>query len=113
MVTFDDADEAKEFVSAFTKLFRSRVVERDDKKQGSDKEYGYYGAYHIGCLVDGLTTEIQVMTKRLRKYKSVAHKIYSDTREKGANEYDKIKSRYLFRIGNEKMPASQETVRQA
>ena len=57
-----------------------RVEEYEEKNRGGDKTYGYYGSKHFLATVNGITSEIQVMTTKLWAYKGRAHKIYDKYR---------------------------------
>jgi len=102
-VLFDDQSDAEEFVKRLTRREGSKVVEVDRKtKAGKDPVYGYYGGIHIDMQFDGLTTELQVMTKRLWKFKAVAHKIYTATRSNkgGPDVSTQMQSQNVFKHGN-------------
>lgn len=82
------------------------VQEYEKKDKGLDKEYGYFGSHHFLVLVDGITCEIQVMTKKLWVYKEEAHLIYGKYREDKGEMDKKLKklelaySKELFSRGN-------------
>lgn len=71
----DVAKVSKNIFKAF-----DRVEEYEEKDRGADKNYGYYGSKHFLVTVDGITSEIQVMTNKLWAYKGKAHKIYDKYR---------------------------------
>ncbi|URC15216.1 RelA/SpoT family protein [Paraglaciecola Antarctic GD virus 1] len=52
----------------------------DAKTKGKDKDFGYYGSNHFLVNMNGLVSEIQVMTKRLSSMKDEAHKFYDKHR---------------------------------
>jgi len=80
-VLFDDTRQAEEFVKKFAKRQRSIVKEVDKKVATTNNSY--YGAIHIDIQIDGLTCELQVMSKKLFTYKSAAHDIYDVSRVGG------------------------------
>jgi hypothetical protein len=96
-------EEVMPVVKAIKKEFR--VVEYEIKSKGEDKKYGYHGAHHFLVLVDGVVTEIQVMTRKLWNYKTAAHQVY-DKYRKGGDVDKKLKqldinmSKNLFGKGN-------------
>jgi hypothetical protein len=53
----------------------------DAKTKGKDKDFGYYGANHFLVNMNGLVSEIIVMTKRLSSMKDEAHKFYDEHRD--------------------------------
>ena len=57
----------------------------DIKSKGKDKVFGYYGSTHFLVDMNGMTSEIQLMTKRMAAYKEEAHKFY----DKYRNDLDK------------------------
>ena len=76
------------------KAFKS-VSEFDPKERGDDKQFGYYGSVHFSVDVDGVNTEIQLMTKKLYSAKKVAGGQYDDFRSasdaiKGSKETQKL-----------------------
>jgi len=99
---FDTKDQADEFVSKFYRKNGGMVKDIDQKDKGQDPEYGYYGSHHLDLQIDGLTVELQLMTKKLWTYKSAAHDIYSQNRSKeGApSAQDTYTSKKLFSMGN-------------
>ena len=77
------------------KAFKS-VSEFDPKERGGDKQFGYYGSVHFSVDVDGVNTEIQLMTKKLYSAKKIAGGQYDDFRSasdeiKGSKESKKSK----------------------
>jgi len=83
------------------------VVEYEQKKKGGDKEFGYYGSHHFLVDMDGMASEIQVMTKRLWTYKEKGHEIYNQFRDKQSGGVDdkekktKRQSKQIFSRGNQ------------
>ena len=76
------------------KAFKS-VSEFDPKERGGDTQFGYYGSVHFSVDVDGVNTEIQLMTKKLYSAKKVAGGQYDDFRSasdaiKGSKETQKL-----------------------
>lgn len=100
-VLFKSKDDMNKFFKMFMRMYRPRVTDKEKKVQSGDKKYGYYGTYHLGLLVDGLSTEIQLSTEKLWAIKRISHKIYQKTRDNGnVSDFAQIKSRFLFRNGN-------------
>lgn len=99
-ILFGDKSDADEFVDRVKRTVK--VVEHDEKKYDKNSEYGYYGSHHLLIVIDGLICEMQVMTKRLWKYKSDAHEIYNKYRDTGGAPTgdDKTFSKALFALGN-------------
>lgn len=102
-----DLDVTK-VVSRIRQLFK--IAEHEYKEDATEDELGYFGSHHFKVFVpvlDGtksLIAEIQIMTQKLWRYKSVAHKIYTKLRS-GQNVSDEAifgasLSRLLFRVGN-------------
>lgn len=100
-VLFDTYDEVKEFVDHFVKKYHAYIVDKETKKAGTDKVYGYFGSYHLGVMINGLLCEIQVMTKKLWAFKDRAHGIYNKYRDGGKPDtLDATRSKHIFRLGN-------------
>jgi hypothetical protein len=99
-ILFGTKEEADEFVNRVRRT--AQVVGYEEKKAGSDKQYGYYGSHHIDLQINGLTVEMQVMTKKLWKYKEVAHGIYNKYRDTGGkpSKDDAQWSQSIFNIAN-------------
>lgn len=107
-ITFQDEGEMQEFLS---KLQRNRnVVDFDVKRHGDDTAYGYRGATHVDFKIGGIVAEIQIMTKKLYRYKSVAHDIYDKYRDssKAPSRSDQALSMKLYHIGNRGRKMSEE-----
>lgn len=90
------------------KAFKS-VSEFDPKERGGDKQFGYYGSVHFSVDVDGVNTEIQLMTKKLYSAKKIAGGQYDDFRSasdeiKGSKETQKLlrHGKRAFDKGNSK-----------
>jgi hypothetical protein len=101
-VVFDTKDDADKFVADLIRKNKSKVVEVEEKEKGGDPVYGYYGAYHLLVDMDGVYSEVQVMTKNLWKQKKKAHKIYSASRSSstGPSKQDMQLSKQIFNRGN-------------
>lgn len=101
-VVFDDKDDADKFVQDLVRKHKDKVVEVEEKVKGGDPVYGYYGAYHLLIDMDGVYSEVQVMTKNLWKQKKKAHKIYSASRSSssGPSKQDMQTSKQIFSRGN-------------
>jgi hypothetical protein len=101
-VVFDTKDDADKFVADLIRKNKSKVVEVEEKEKGGDPVYGYYGAYHLLVDMDGVYSEVQVMTKNLWKQKKKAHKIYQANRSSssGPSKQDMQLSKQIFNRGN-------------
>jgi len=101
-VVFDDKEDADRFVNDLVRKHGQKVVEVEEKLKGGDPVYGYYGAYHLLVDIDGIYSEIQVMTKNLWKQKKKAHTIYQASRSSsaGPSKLDKQTSKQIFTRGN-------------
>lgn len=100
-VLFDTYEEVKHFVDQFVKKYHAYIVDKETKKAGTDKVYGYFGSFHLGVMINGLLCEIQVMTKKLWAFKDKAHQIYNRYRDSGKPaEFDAVRSKHIFRMGN-------------
>lgn len=101
-----DEEDVKKVSENIFKAF-NRVEEYEEKERGGDKQYGYYGSKHFLVDVKGITTEIQVMTKKLWAYKGKAHRIYDKYRaakDVDASELNKAmrRSKQVFDRGNKR-----------
>ncbi|MDX8383511.1 MAG: hypothetical protein R8M45_05480 [Ghiorsea sp.] len=98
-----DEEGVGKIVKSIRRDFVVQEYEFKDKKNAG--EYGYFGSHHFLVLVDGITAEIQVMTRKLWVYKEEAHKVYVKYRSDG-KLFDKFKkletsySRKTFSKGN-------------
>ena len=96
-------EEAEKAVKFFQKNARILEFEKKDKP---DKEFGYFGSFHIKMLLGGMIVEVQIMTKKLWSYKKAAHKIYNKLRELDNDippdvaTQEKNLSKFLFKKGN-------------
>lgn len=101
-VVFDTKEEADKFVKDLIRKNKDKVVEVEEKDKGGDPVYGYYGAYHLLIDMDGVYSEVQVMTKNLWKQKKKAHKIYDANRSSssGPSKQDMQLSKQIFNRGN-------------
>ena len=99
-------DQVDMIISLLNKKFN--VIDHDFKKQGDDKEFGYFGSHHMSIVMgNGVAVELQVMTKRLWTAKTVAHDVYNDYRtstnvDPKQKERDLNYSKDLFKWGNGK-----------
>lgn len=100
-ILFDSQEELDEFVKNFTRKESSMITDHDHKEKGGDKTYGYYGSHHFDLNINGLTVELQAMTKKLWKFKDNAHDIYNKTRDSGViTKADIELSKKIFKLGN-------------
>lgn len=82
------------------------VQEHEQKDKGGDAVYGYYGSHHFLVKVEGITAEIQIMTKKLWAYKGEAHTVYNKYRADDGSMDKEMKaielrySREIFGRGN-------------
>jgi ppGpp synthetase/RelA/SpoT-type nucleotidyltranferase len=70
-----------------------KVLEYEIKQKDDDPEFGYYGSHHLLVDVNGMASEIQVMTKKLWNYKEEQHKIYNKLRS--LSDVDKEYEKFL------------------
>jgi ppGpp synthetase/RelA/SpoT-type nucleotidyltranferase len=97
-ILVDKKDQIDEVVKSLKKIFVVKKIEHKIKPE----EFGYYGAVHVDVVVCKMICEIQVMTKKLWKYKMIADEIYHKYRgDKNPPKKDVEKSRELFKKGNE------------
>lgn len=91
----------EDVVTVSKNIFKAfdRVEEYEEKNRGGDKNYGYYGSKHFLATVNGITSEIQVMTTKLWKYKGRAHKIYDKYRS--ADDVDPIELAKAQRVSKQ------------
>tara|TARA_B110000503_G_scaffold117976_1_gene178489 strand:+ start:229 stop:1104 length:876 start_codon:yes stop_codon:yes gene_type:complete len=75
------------------------VREFEPKVRGSDETFGYYGSVHFLVDVDGVTAEIQVMTKKLYSAKKIAGGQYDDFRSAEDAVKDTPEVKALLRHG--------------
>ena len=100
ILTRDD-DEPEKIYKNLLRKYRSKIVDAETKERGSDRTYGYYGSYHLDMLINGMVTEVQIMTRKLWSYKKAAHDIYTATRAKQElSRFDQALSKKLFSMGN-------------
>jgi ppGpp synthetase/RelA/SpoT-type nucleotidyltranferase len=105
MSTSEDVDRVVKSIAK-----RYRIYEHEVKDKEHTNEFGYYGSHHFKILVPtktsgGVIAEIQIMTKKLWSYKSVAHDIYTKWRsseeiDSDIRAQDVAWSKELFRLGN-------------
>lgn len=92
-------------VNSLKKRLGSMIVGYEFKSRGSDPTFGYYGSHHFDIQIDGLVTELQVMTTKLWNYKGAAHDIYNSNRTKisrggSVSRRDSYDSKKIFSLGN-------------
>ena len=75
------------------------VSEFDPKERGKDETFGYYGSVHFSVDVEGVNTEIQLMTKKLYSAKKIAGGQYDDFRSADAIITKSAKTKKLLRHG--------------
>jgi ppGpp synthetase/RelA/SpoT-type nucleotidyltranferase len=101
MIIVDDEEAALDVVH---KLSRGPVVAKYEYKDKPKDQYGYYGSHHLDLYLPEfkIVAEIQIMTRRLKAVKSIAHKIYSKHRSNAEGPPPEVAahSRELYRIGN-------------
>lgn len=102
-VLFEKQADVEKFVKDFRRKNKSLVIGYEMKKKGQDKELGYYGSHHLDLMVDGLVTELQVMTRKMWKYKEAAHVLYTNNRTdisqgKGVSSTDSALSKKLYSL---------------
>lgn len=106
-----------------------KVEKKEDNDPNADlstlpkddpRHLGYFGSYHLDLLlgvsvpnapadsVEGIITEVQVMTRRLQAFKKVGHKLYDKHRNPDAYNYDRQKKN-LPPIPAEKMQQDFQT----
>jgi ppGpp synthetase/RelA/SpoT-type nucleotidyltranferase len=101
MIVVEDEEAAKRVVDF---LSRGPVVAKYEYKSHPKDAYGYYGSHHLDLYLPEFRTvaEIQIMTRRLKAYKGVAHKIYTKHRENqnGPPPEEAARSRQIFSLAN-------------
>jgi hypothetical protein len=102
-VLFDTKEDADVFVKKFVHSHKDKIVEYEEKVRGNDPVYGYFGSHHIKLIIDGLFTELQIMTRKLWTYKDAAHQIYDKYRSSGhgPDKFDANLSKHIFAVANE------------
>lgn len=100
IITRED-DEPEKIYKNILRKYSSNVVDAEAKRRGGDPKYGNYGTYHVDMLINGMVTELQIMTRKMWSYKKAAHNIYSATRAKQElSRFDQALSKKLFSMGN-------------
>ena len=102
---FEFVADVETFVNNMRRKESSIILDYESKDKGYDNTFGYYGSHHFDLNIDGLVTELQVMTKKLWKHKEIAEKIYATYRDiipKGGSvpEHAKKLSKAIFARGN-------------
>jgi len=80
-ILFKHTEDVDNFVEDFQRKYPSLIVDTESKHKGSDETFGYYGSHHFDLNIDGVITELQVMTKKLYDYKNVAGQIRTAHRD--------------------------------
>lgn len=114
MIIVADEEEAVEVVD---ELSRGPVVAKAEHKDHPQDQFGYYGSHHLDLYLPAfkMVAEVQVMTRRLKAAKNVAHKIYAQHRldPDGMPPDVAARSRELYRLGNRPMVRQKERRRPA
>jgi hypothetical protein len=85
-----------------------KIHEYEFKRFELGSDFGYYGSHHFDIVINDFIIEIQVMTKKLWKFKEFAHQIYKKYRSMGdlqkdinqELQKDKNRSKLMFAFGN-------------
>lgn len=108
MILVDTQEEVDEIVKHFRKKLAGSVIEIEKKEKSGDDVFGYYGSSHIDLKLPGtgVVAELQLMTKKLERYKKPAHDIYTKYRSAGdvrkaITPEEGHQSRMLFHKGNQ------------
>lgn len=102
---FPDQGMVEKFVKDFRRKSAGLIVAYEMKKKGQDKELGYFGSHHFDLMIDGLIVELQVMTRKMWKYKEAAHVLYTQNRDKisaggHASKQDRHLSKQIYALAN-------------
>jgi len=91
--------DSKEDIHKVVKwLIANSKIQKVDYKTKPEGPFGYFGPVHIDVLVDDMLCEVQVMTKKLWKYKEKTDEFYSKYRssdEIPKEEIDKCKRLFV------------------
>jgi hypothetical protein len=100
---FKTNDDVDKFVKNFVRKNNNVIVDWHKKERGQDPDLGYFGSYHFSLVINGLVTELQVMTSKLYQYKDEAHKIYTQTRSTGGpDKFQSHMSKKMFSLASKK-----------
>lgn len=99
-ITVESKKDVEKITKDVERKFGNKVLNIETKERGGNNKAGYFGSVHIDLNIGGLQTELQIMTQTLFKQKKLAHRIYSATRTKGANDNDLELMRRFFIKGN-------------
>lgn len=102
---FDYPEDVEEFVKRFRRKNSNIILDYEGKERGGDHVFGYHGSHHFDLNIDGLVSELQVMTKKLWSYKAAAHEVYNKYRDilntgGQPSRADAALSKKLFDLGN-------------
>jgi len=101
---FESNEQAKEAYDKIVRKYSSMIVRKEEKKKGSDPVFGYFGSYHIIFKFEGLSVELQIMSKKLWNYKDTAHDFYNkyrDQKKPSPSKFDAHMSKLVFSKGNQ------------
>ena len=103
---FEKQEQVEKFVSDFRRKHGSILIGYEMKRKGQDKQLGYFGSHHLDILIDGLITELQVMTRKMWKYKESAHALYTANRDEitrggSASRADSALSKKIYALANQ------------
>ncbi len=79
---FETPEQVNKFIKDFRRKNSGIVAKYEFKGKGGDKELGYFGSHHLDLMIDGLVVELQIMTRKMWKFKNVAHDLYTKNRDK-------------------------------
>lgn len=102
---FPQAGQVEKFIRDFRRKNAGIIVDYEFKSKGQDKELGYFGSHHLDLMIDGLIVELQVMTRKMWKFKETAHVLYDRNRDaiaKGghASRFDQRLSKQIYALAN-------------
>lgn len=103
---FPDQKAVEVFVKDFRRKNSNLVAGYEMKAKGTDKELGYYGSHHLDLMINGLMVELQVMTRKMWKFKESAHVLYTNNRDKiskggHASRRDSALSKQIYALANQ------------
>lgn len=115
MILVDTPEQADAVMNRMTRKMGGHLVGAESKTKESAGFLGYHGSHHIDIMLPGtgVIAEVQIMTKKLERYKSPAHDIYATYRSKATGGGDDAlrkavpagvghQSRMFFAKGNQK-----------
>ena len=102
---FPDSGMVEKFIKDFRRKNSGIIVDYEFKSKGQDKELGYFGSHHLDLMIDGLIVELQVMTRKMWKFKETAHVLYTQNRDKIArgghvSRQDSQLSKQIYALAN-------------